>query len=228
MARFSAFRLLLGFVCYFTSTLVLAAPITVHFTAIVDRPRQGVSAPVPPSWNIDLQQGDTISGFFTLEPFDAPPNAYEVYRVEQSNLTLQIKSQTVITSQFHARATNDVTGDDIEIPYDSINVGCSFDECRPATVPHTSLLDWAVGIYAYGPTSVLDGPDIPANPNVWQQFDFNEILVSFSNRQNQFYGFLAKVNFIAVPEPQTAVLVVLGVSVFCRLRTSRLRPKTFQ
>lgn len=116
---------ILGCICAANCSFALAAPVTVHFDAIVDKPRQGVSAPVPPSWNFDLQQGDTISGFFTIEPFDAAANAGDTYFVQQFNFTLRIKSQAITTSQFRVHAMDDVWGYDIETPYDGITVGCS-------------------------------------------------------------------------------------------------------
>jgi hypothetical protein len=57
------------------SSSLHAAPVTLQFEAIVGPPRQGADGAVPPSWNISLQPGDTISGTFTFEPHDAPSGA---------------------------------------------------------------------------------------------------------------------------------------------------------
>jgi hypothetical protein len=221
MTHLMRHSVILGCICAANCSVARAAPKTVRFEAIVDRPRQGVSAPVPPSWDFDLQQGDTVSGFFTIESFDAAASAYETYRVEQSNFTLRIKSQTVTTSQFEVYAVNNVWGDDIDTPYDSIQVGCSYAGCNPAIVPHSDSLRWWARIYAYGNTEILEGPDIPADLDAWQRFDDNSILVSFSNSRTEYYGFLATVRFIAVPEPAAWLLVSCGLPVLLRWRWRR-------
>jgi hypothetical protein len=221
MIRRFNFSLVLGLVCSTSCTWTIAAPVTVHFAAVLDTPRQGVSEAVPPNWGFSLQQGDAVTGSFTVESLDAEANAFETYVVEPSNFMLQIKSKTLNTSRFFIRSRNDVWGDDIDLPYDSLEIGCGFDgetACNPSAVPQLSSLKWAFGLYAYGNVTILEGPDIPVHQSVWQKFDFNQLLVSFSDRQSEFYGFLANVQFFTVPEPSVIRMMFLCLSLIAIVR----------
>jgi hypothetical protein len=81
-----------GFSTCVHSAVLHAAPITLRFEAVVGPPRQGFDGFVPTEWNIALQQGDTVSGTFTFEPFDAPSNETEHHTLQEFFLTLKIQT----------------------------------------------------------------------------------------------------------------------------------------
>ena len=193
-----------------------AAPVTLQFEATVGPPRQGVLGPVPPDWNLSLQQGDAISGTFTFEPFDAASNISTTTLAQPFEFSLRIKTRTLATTQFGIEVFNDRISDDAPDPTDIINIGCSFlgggTECAPATVSPGDPVEWSFGIAMFGGATVLDGADIPSNPLTWQQLvSDNTTLVSFKHPVTAWsYGFLATIDSIHdVPEPSSSVQIVL-------------------
>lgn len=207
-----------------------AAPLTLQLKAIVGPPRQGADAPLPPSWNISLQEGDAISGTFTFEPFDAASNVSKTTQAQPFDFSIQIKDRTLTTSQYGIEVFNDRVLDDAPEPTDVINIGCSFlgggAECNPATVSAGEPIEWSFGIAMFGESAVLDGADIPADPLTWQELvPDNTMLVSFKHPVTGWsFGFLAAVkSFREVPEPTTCVPIALSIMfifgsrrVFCR------------
>jgi hypothetical protein len=195
-----------------------AAPVTMRFDATVGPPRQGVNGTLPPSWNTSLQQGDTVSGTFKFEPFDAASNSYTTALVQPFDFSIQIKSRTLTTSQYGIEVFNDVMADDVPMPYDSIHFGCSFFGggvvCAPPTTSADESIEWAFGIAAFGDSMLLDGADIPADPIVWQRFvSDNTMLVTFNDSVEGFaYGFLATIDSMqAVPEPGMCLSFFVGI-----------------
>jgi hypothetical protein len=211
--------------CLVSTTLLLcfpcamlhAAPITLRFEAVVGPPRQGFDAPLPPSWNLALQEGDVISGTFTFKPFDAAPSTYTTSLVQPFDFTIHIKNRTLTTSQYGIEVFNNASSDDAPEPTDIINVGCSQlgggAQCTPATISHLDPTEWAFGIAMFGESTVLDGADIPSSPLVWQQLlSDNTMLVSYKHPVAGWrYGFLASVQMIqTVPEPPFSVPLAFG------------------
>jgi hypothetical protein len=216
-------RASLSFVCalaFASCSASLAAPVTLRFEATVGPPRQGVDASVPPNWNMSLQQGDSISGTFTFEPFDAASNTPKTTLVQPFDFSFHIKNRTLTTSQYVVEVFNDHTSVDAPNPTDDINIGCSFlgggTICAPATVSPVDPTEWAFGIALFGDSTVLDGADIPSSPLVWQSFSFYDMDVTFRETfSNRFYGFAATpVSFQLVPEPTSALQIVLAAVVF--------------
>jgi hypothetical protein len=202
-----------------------ATPITLAFDAIVGPPRQGVDGFVPPSLGVSLQPGDIISGRFTFEPIDAPPDSRETNVVESFPFEINIKSATLKSTQFGIAASNNihvdvdcVLGDDsCATDYDSITFGCSFQGgdtvCTPNTIAPGDATNWASVISLYAETSALNGADVPSALAVWQQFVPRQggITVSMDDATaHKFYGFSAQVtSFRQTPEPSAFASVVV-------------------
>lgn len=199
----------------FDASGVCAAPVTLRFEATVGQPRQGVVDTVPPSWNISLQQGDTISGTFTFEPFDAPSNTNTTTLAQPFDFSIDIKGRVLTTSQYGVEAFNDAVSDDVPQRRDIINSGCSFAGgpavCQPSAISPGSPIEWAFAMAMHGNSSVLVGADIPADVTAWQAFDFYDMGVSFmDSNTRRFYGFLATPrSFQEVPEPDSCSYVVV-------------------
>jgi hypothetical protein len=194
--------------------------LTLQFEATVGAPRQGVVGALPPSWNISLQQGDTISGVFTIEPFDAPANTYNIKLVQALDFSIQIKSRSLTTTQYGVEVFNNVVADDVPEPYDSIHLGCSFFDggtiCSPTNVSPLDPTEWAFGIALFADEVELDGADVPFDPRVWERFiTGNTMLISFNDPDLGWaYGFLATIESLrVVPEPDMGMMFSLG-SVF--------------
>jgi hypothetical protein len=208
---------------FVTANTSIGTPITLAFDAIVGRPRQGFDGLVPPSWNISLQQGDQVTGKFTFEPFDAPQSALQTNIVESFEFSLNIKSQLLLSSQFGIDVQNDVHASDVE-PYDSIGLGCAFGgdgvACNPSTVPDNDTSFWASKMNLFGATSTLDGPDIPADVQGWQQLLPSPMIMTIIDTSTQrSYGFIATVeSFRAVPEPSPVVLYLTGATLTLLVR----------
>jgi hypothetical protein len=197
-----------------------------QFEAVVGPPRQGVDARVPPNWNISLVEGDIVTGTFTFEPVDAPPNISETILVEPFDFSIHVKTRTLTTSQYDVQVLNDAVSDDAPQPADEIRLGCSYFgggvTCDPANVSPNDPIEWAFGVAMSGDSDVLNGADLPANASVWQQLSA-EILVSLRDRNaNRFYGFLATIESIQqAPEPISLCLLVVGSAFLCFIRVAR-------
>jgi hypothetical protein len=171
-----------------------------------------VVGPVPPSWNIGLQQGDIISGTFTFEPFDAPSNSSKTNLVVPFDFSIQIKSRTLTTSQYSIEVYNDSTGVEEPAPEDRIIVGCSFfggpKVCTPRTVALGDPTEWSFAVSFSGDPTALDGADVPADPIAWQRLIFRESMtVAFVDNSAHYYGFSASPHALrVVPEPGAGVL----------------------
>jgi hypothetical protein len=205
--------------------LLQAAPVTLQFEATVGSPRQGADAPLPPNWNIDLQQGDTITGTFTFEPFDAASNTTKTTLVQPFDFSIHIKNRTLTTSQYGVEVFNNYISDDVPEPVDTILVGCPLllnqAVCTPGTVSPTDPVEWSFQLALWGDPSVLDGADIPADPIAWQQLIFEDSMgvTLIDDDARRFYGFLASpTSFQAVPEPGTFMSALLGTLVIVLAR----------
>jgi hypothetical protein len=225
-AQLCSFLALLTAWCTMAAQLQ-ATPITLAFDAIVGPPRQGTNALLPPDWGVTLVQGDTISGELTFDPLDAPSNVHQTSVVEKFQLTVQIKTRTLTTSQYSIEVDDNSNPIDSNGPFDSILIKCSLPGggtvCAPSVVQSTEPLQLAAIIALYAGPSVLDGADIPADVDTWQQFTWdNTMLVSLNDQVNfRFYGFLATIqSFRGVPEPSARLELILGaVLLFINRRT---------
>jgi hypothetical protein len=214
---------LIGLCCSSYAT-TSAAPVTLQFEATVGPPRQGFDGMVPPSWNVVLSQGDTISGTFEFEPLDVPATIARTALVEPHNFTVQIKSQQISTSQYGIEVDNDIFSDEQGFT-DRILLGCSSNvagaECMPSTVS-TESLAWSFQLSLSGNSMLLNGADVPADPSVWQQLIFDESFgVTFlDNNAGRSYGFIASPQSIeAVPELYGCAHIIIGISIlYCRIR----------
>jgi hypothetical protein len=209
-----------------------AAPVTLHFEAIVGPPRQGVEGTIPPSWSISLQEGDTVSGTFTFEPFDAASSVAKTTLVQPFEFRIQIKTRSLTTSQYEIEVFNDFTSDEAPEPKDNINTGCSFlggpVVCKPGSTAPGETIEWAFGVAMFGDPTILDGADVPADPLAWRRFTFYDMGVSFFDvNTHRFYGFLATPQeFQLVPEPAAHLagglaIFMLILQRFCVFRRSR-------
>jgi hypothetical protein len=200
-----------------SSAFLYAAPVTLQFDAIVGPPRQGADAPLPPGWNISLQQGDSISGMFTFEPFDAASNISKTLLVQPFDFSIQIKNRTITTSQYGIEVFNDIFSDELGQQRDRISLGCSAGlsspSCIPPTVSDTNPLNWTFFLGFEGNSSALDGADISSDPSAWRQLLYPESFgVTFTdNMALRTYGFVASpATLEAMPEPISYVQLLIG------------------
>lgn len=232
--RLSLF-VVISIVTFLTISRVESAPVTFRFDATVGPPRQSFDGFVPPGWNISLQQGDTISGTFTFEPFDAAPDTYKTTLVQPFDFSIHIKSRTLTTSQYGIEVSNNIwiesdsIGVDTSGPRDRISLACSAGadtpSCIPASVAAPEVLDWTFLLGIEGDSSVLDGADISADPSAWRQFDARSILVTFTdNGAHRSYGFQATPTSIdAIAEPASSLLLFLASALMVLFRNRAVR-----
>jgi hypothetical protein len=74
-----------------------------------------------------------------------------------------------------------------------------------------------------GPTSVLDGPDIPADPATWQKLlPSNMTTTFFDPDTSRYFGFDGTLTLVrGIPEPSTKIISLIGFAViFAALRFS--------
>jgi hypothetical protein len=207
-----------------TAEIARSASVTLAFNAIVGSPRQGSDATVPPEWGITLNQGDVISGTLTFDPVDIASGVNSNAEVGASPLTLQIKTQSIVSTKYRIDSYNDQHPTDVA-PYDEITFGCGLSDCNPTSVPAAPSLQLFMQGVLYGTTSVLDGADIPTDVSVWNQLTVDREL--FVNMQNQtrFYGFLATIQSFSVqsvPEPPSAAFFAFAAMILNCSRASRL------
>jgi hypothetical protein len=223
--RLAAF---LSYIFLGAGTCVWAAPVTLQFRAVVGPPRQGSDGFLPPVWNTSLQEGDTINGTFTFEPFDAAPNTSTTMRVQPFDFSLRISTYTITTSNYAIEILNDHTFDDAPGPWDIINMGCAFrgggTVCTPATISSTDPIEWTFNVGMLGAATLLDGADVPMDPVVWQQFQAYGMGVSFFDpRSNRYFGFSATPScFQAIPEPNTLILVLIDILILVIVLSHRI------
>jgi hypothetical protein len=216
-------HVLLATVLATISSISSAATVTLQFDAIVGPPRQGVSGPLPQSWGTSLQQGEIITGRFTFEPLDAPSDAIETELVEPFDFSIRMQSRTVSTSQYGIEVMDDSYSIDSPIPEDRILVGCAFfggpKVCTPRTTAPNEQIEWSFAISFSGDHTVLDGPDVSADPMDWQRLAFS-MTVTFIDAAQRYYGFTASPrSFQLVPEPGVGGLFILGGLFLLRSRT---------
>jgi hypothetical protein len=224
---------LLAAVLCVSRAILHAAPITLRFEATVGPPRQGFDGFLPPGWNISLQEGDTISGTFTFEPFDAAPNTSKTMLVQPFDFSFHIRDRTLTTSQYGIAVFNNSMSDEVPEPRDRISLGCSAGvntpSCIPAIVAAPEPLDWTFLLNLEGDSSVLDGADIPADALVWQQLIFSDSmgLTFIDNSAHRSYGFTATPTiFEAIPEPGNFLSLLFGTALMVPTRfcAVKLRP----
>jgi hypothetical protein len=206
----------IGVVCASRAT-INAAPVTLAFEAIVGPPRQSFDGLVPPEWNILLEEGDTISGSFTFDPFDANSDITNTTRLQPFNFSIHIKNRTITTSQYGIEVLNNVFSDELGRHTDRISVGCSAGASTPSCIPMVlstpSQLNWTFLLGLDGESSILDGADISSDPFTWRQLIYPESFgVTFvDNIARQSFGFIASpITFEAVPEPISCFEVIIG------------------
>jgi hypothetical protein len=192
-----------------------ATPIKLAFDAVVGPPRQGVEGFVPPSLGVSLAPGDTVSGSFTFEPVDVASNVNQTTVIEPLRFNIHIGFQTLTSSMYYIGVSDNSHPSDVD-PYDGIEFGCSFPggtaACAPNQVAPADPTYWASILNLYGSTTVLSGADIPSDPQTWQEFNDNFMVVTFFDPvQSRYFGFQATPQgFRQIPEPNAALLMILG------------------
>jgi hypothetical protein len=223
------FVLLVGVLCV-SRAFVQAAPITFRFDATIGPPRQGT---FPIELPFSFAEGDHISGSFTFEPFDAPSDAFQTVNSQNSTFKLQIGS--VVLSNFHysIQADNNLVSDDGPIPEDRLLLQClgTGNQCLASPIDGADHVAWSFGWTLNGGSGILDGPDIPASIETWNQLLPSSILVSFhDNTTGRGTGFQATIDALhVVSEPTTAAILAIVCVVafaFPALNCGRRR-KTF-
>ncbi len=215
------FATVTAFLFCVTTPDILAAPITLGFTALVGPPPNGFDGTVPPGWGISLQEGDGISARFTFEPVDAPPFSKTTRVSFPYEFEISIKSKKLITTRYGVVVVNDSTSDDVPDPSDNILLGCSIGIadtlCNPITDPISGAGSWSFELALSGRPSLLDGADIPPDSSIWQQLIFPDSfgVVVTDDIANKGYGFIATpTDFFTVPEPSD---LIVGLSFFALL-----------
>jgi hypothetical protein len=211
--------LLLGTICI-AGNAVVAAPITFRFEAEIGTPSTGNPTNVPFDLPFELNEGDTILGTLTIEPFDAPPTVYSTLTFQTLNVSWVIDEFQFASSNFRVAVQDDlIVSDGIGGPYDELVIDCSpiagtQATCSPNTLGPSSDVLWGFALGLAGPASTNSGADIPYNVQTWNAFDLGRGL-SMSFRESDGPGFVfvnATVGaFAIVPEPSCAAFAVGGV-----------------
>jgi hypothetical protein len=213
---------LLGFLAFgiigsATTSRMQAAPVTLQFTAHVGGVLQTADGFLPPTWPSAIQQGSLVSGSFTFEPVDV---ASSVKRTDVESLfdfSITVGSRTLLTSRFGISVRDD---DPTELDpefVDSISVG------RSTYLPDESggdPLGWASVRSFYGDAAVLNGADIPADPEPWRRLLLDDSLSVFliDPSVQGSYGFFATLQTLElIPEPGNGTLVSCGIGVIILL-----------
>jgi hypothetical protein len=200
--------------------MVQAEPITIELTATIDGPYTYNSNHVPFDPPFDFQEGDIITGRIRFEPVDASAEGWRTFKVETLGAHFQIGDQQMFTSDFSIEVLNDASADDgPDEPYDEIRLQCgpyngNNPKCSPNTLPGAENVLWSFSVGVSGPTSVLDGPDIPSDPAAWNALaNWRSLWMSFRPRTGAGMSVLTATigSFVVVPEPTTLSIALIGI-----------------
>lgn len=192
-----------------------AAPVTFAFDATITEVFPGV----PFNFPLTYQVGDSITGKFTFEPEQAPPNAFKFESLQPYDLKLEI-SGTVLTSPgYGIRVADEVYFS--HAPWnvaDVINVGSFLDgdiTIPPPvlTLPGSVPFRFRVTLELIGADNPISDPDITSDPSLWNSFDSERTInVGFSASTPGSTGSVAFKAIVGemllVPEPSGALLVI--------------------
>lgn len=208
-----------------------AAPVTLGFEAeVID-----VDVLAPADLPFTVENGDVLTGRFTFEPVDADPGGgmTSTDTVQEFTFSVVIDSTVVSTSTYALQVRDNSGADDDPTSFsDHIDLGCAsnlLSSCEPGTVTGAdSSITWGFILPLTADDSVLDGADISADPNVWNQFTgpfTGFISIGFSEqggsgvlRINAHIGI-----FTVVPEPLSQCLLLPLIVAFISTRCPNRR-----
>jgi hypothetical protein len=206
MQRFSKqlgyYSLVLSFSLFAAPRPGNAAPVTFRFDAVVDGLPWNVEGGfVPPTWPETIQTGSVVSGVFSFDPLDVPSLVERTVIQSPFDFSITIGSWTLVTPSYSISVLDDYRAE-FEHPFvDSISLGRSNFLSDPTG---SDPIGVQLQLFFYGDASVLDGADIPAEPEPWRQLFFPESLIIYLGdpRVAGTYGFVGTVqSLIAIPEP---------------------------
>jgi len=220
-----------------------AAPVTFAFEAMVDSVSTGASF----NSEIDLEEGDVITGQFTFEPNtgDGSPSLV----VDQPyNFTVNINGVDISTADYEA-----IVRDDAGVIVDCVDLSCpsildilELEGSSLSVANNTMLMNldsessgFRMRLLASADPNifegsfenlvpiplevVLDAAEIPADVEIWNSFSGRSLQVWLVDDQGGAFSLNATVGqFTVVPEPTSGSLVFLGlIAVGLAARTGR-------
>jgi hypothetical protein len=202
---------------WLSASAAFAGPITFRFDATV----KTVLSSNPIDLPFSIQPSDVISGRFTFDPGTAVSigdNAVE--GVQSLGLTFTIDGVAFGSTTYRIQAFNNtpISDDVIEGPIDTVNIQCSSIAgyaCSPTFIEMPGVDPFTIGVRLslLGPISILDLAHISADPAKWNSFQFERHLrLTFNDLNDGSMLVGAQVGeFLAVPEPSDALLVLVAV-----------------
>ena len=150
-----------------------AAPVTFAFEATVTSVNELTPADLP----FSVENGDILKGQFAFEPVDADPGIgmTSTDTIQEFTFSLMLDSTVLSTSTFSLRVRDNSGADDAPDSFtDHIDLSCGslgFSECDPGILPDSdNSITWGFLLPLTARSLVLDGADISADPNVWNEF----------------------------------------------------------
>jgi len=202
---------------------VLAVPVTLQFQAIVGPPRAGFEDDI--GLPFSFAEGDTISGQFTFEPLDVPPEVTQTDVVQEFSVNFTIDGFSFGATRYLLSVDDNLSSSDAPTT-DAITLGlgfCNSSDCVPQNVNGPGTPELSLLVSFFGSENTLEGADIPSDLAVWESFDFNNAssaLLGFRDQTGQqFDGLIAHIIAIqAVPEPVSSSFLVVGGIILSLLR----------
>jgi len=200
-----------------------AAPVTFTFAGEITAVKVLSASELP----FDVAAGDTLTGKFALEPFDAEPGSNSggkfVDSVQDFNFDLILDSTSLTATSYSLNVRDNIPFIDAPFSSDVISLSCfpsSSPACEPGVVPGSDSLRWAFSLPMTADGSAIDGPDLLPDPRVWNQFLPSYLTMTF--RENGSINVLtlnAKIErFELVPEPSASNVVLLALLVLAGRR----------
>jgi hypothetical protein len=213
----------LGLAFCLSSVIVQAEPVTFRFEAEVT----DIDVLFPADLPFAVKVGDRIRGQFSFEPTDVPTDTPSTNTIQNFGVSFELESTELASNDYFLRVRNDnPVVDAPELTTDDIWLGCASsgaESCHPNILQATDNLIWWFSLPLVGDGAVLDGADIPGDPNVWQHFAPGYLALTF--QEVDFADVLritARIDkFSAVPEPTSAVTSLIALLIGSLATASR-------
>jgi len=193
-----------------------AAPVTFAFEAEVSR----VDLLSPADLPFTVENGDVLTGQFTFEPLDAEPGLFgfgpsSTETVQEFDFSLSVESTILSKPSYTLQVIDNNRVIDSSLFSDQILFGVLGKPLAPRVpVPGTDNLFWGLRLLLPADGSVLTGPDISSDSEVWNQFKGHFIL-NFQEASGTNISTVLSIrgsirNFLVVPEPSTFCLAIVA------------------
>jgi len=224
-----------GIICA-AGAAIQAAPVTFRFEA-------EIASVIPPDGGLSLpfevSSGDSIIATFTFEPTAGGPDFPQTaaLRFELAGNTVLVPAYTIAVRDEDVPNATDLTGriaDPENTPIvdlapgssDNISVTCVSSVAFCGSLEGNAQLQVRPIIHLSTDDNPLSDTSLVADVNVWNQFSFREMSLTFSNPENggiQTYigAYIGVIH--QVPEPGTFVLALIGTAALAMRMMTRLQ-----